>query len=115
MSPRPTAWCIHVIAHGFKLVTCNLEAWTDDQSHCRVLTDKVVPLDGLDHSHVGAGLLLHVQLLHPSQVITPSQVCNEQGICHAVGLHTNVCVCVCHATAEPTQDDIVGTHTTTAQ
>lgn len=54
----------------------------------RKLTDEVVSLNGLHNSHVGTGLFLHVQVLHPSQLLPPSQVSNEQGICHPVGLHS---------------------------
>ncbi len=61
--------------------------WTQQ---ARTLTDKVVPLDGLDHTHVWAGLLLHVHLLNPHQLIAPCQVSNEQSICHPVCLQATV-------------------------
>jgi len=54
------------------------------------LTDKVIALDGFDHPHVGAGLLLHVHLLHPHQLITPSQVSNQQSIRHPICLQVGV-------------------------
>ena len=53
------------------------------------LTDKVIPLNGLDNAHVGAWLLLHIQLLNPAELIPARQVSNDQGICHAVCLHSS--------------------------
>lgn len=85
---------LHLTCKPCNLQICNQKLGSDFckvlTAHCiagEALTDKVIALDGFDDPHEGAGLLLHVQLLHPGQLLPPCQVSDQQRICHAVGLY----------------------------